>query len=217
MPTPPPIELDPPGPPRSSVIWLHGLGADGNDFLPIVSALRLPDELMVRFVFPNAPAMPVTVNGGYLMPAWYDIHGGAIDAQADLGGMVRSADYLQTLVETEQTRGVPAERIVLAGFSQGGVIALAAALRSSEPLAGVMALSTYLPEALMPQQMVARSIFQAHGLVDNVVPLQLGLAARDLLVDRGHRVEWHQYEMDHSVCPEEVTDIRAWLLDRLGA
>ncbi len=210
----PPIELDPRGEVRHSVIWLHGLGADGRDFLSIVPSLRLPEELGVRFVFPNAPAIPVTVNGGYVMPAWYDIYGSDIGAVIDVEGILRSAEYLQGLVAEEAARGVPPERVVLAGFSQGGLVALAAALHSSEPLAGVMALSTYLPQQVMPDQALPRQILQAHGRMDTVVPYEAGVAARERLLAQGHEVEWHEYDMAHSVCAEEVADIREWLLRR---
>jgi len=215
MNAPPPIELNPRGAVRHTVIWLHGLGADGRDFLSIVPGLRLPEELGVRFVFPNAPAMPVTVNGGYVMPAWYDIYGSDIDAVIDVEGIMRSAEYLQGLVEEERERCVAAEHVLLAGFSQGGVVALAAALHMDSPLAGVMALSTYLPEQVMPEQSLPRQIFQAHGRMDKVVPCAVGLAARERLLAQGHQVEWHEYDMAHSVCAEEVADIREWLLKRL--
>ena len=216
MQAPPPIELNPEGEIRHAVIWLHGLGADGRDFQPIVPSLRLPPELGVRFVFPNAPARPVTVNGGYVMPAWYDIHGSEIDAVVDVEGIMRSVEYLQELVQGEVARGVPSGRIVLAGFSQGGLVALATALHSTGELAGVMALSTYLPEEVMPEQAVPRRIFQAHGRLDTVVPLAVGIAARDRLRAQGHEVEWHEYDMAHSVCAEEVEEIRDWLLARFA-
>ena len=216
MQAPPPLELNPEGEIRHVVIWLHGLGADGRDFQPIVASLRLPAELGVRFVFPNAPARPVTVNGGHVMPAWYDIHGLEIDAVVDVEGILRSVDYLEKLVRSEETRGIPMEKIVLAGFSQGGLIALATALHCSGPLAGVMALSTYLPRQVMPEQPLARHIFQAHGRLDSVVPYQVGLAARERLLSQGHEVEWREYDMAHSVCAEEVEDIRDWLLARFS-
>jgi phospholipase/carboxylesterase len=170
----------------------------------------------VRFVFPNAPAMPVTMNGGYVMPAWYDIHGSDIDAVIDVAGIMRSAEYLRGLVEEEMAGGVSPENIVLAGFSQGGVVALAAALHMDSPLAGVMALSTYLPEQVMPEQSLPRRVFQAHGRMDEVVPPAVGLAARERLLAQGHHVRWHEYDMAHSVCTEEVADIREWLLERLA-
>jgi phospholipase/carboxylesterase len=215
MNAPPPIELNPEGTVRHTIIWLHGLGADGRDFLSIVPGLRLPEALGVRFVFPNAPAMPVTVNGGYVMPAWYDIYGSDIDAVIDVAGIMRSAEYLQGLVEAEVAGGVSPENVVLAGFSQGGVVALAAALHLDGPLAGVMALSAYLPEQVMPEQSLPRQIFQAHGRMDEVVPYAVGLAARERLLAQGHQVRWHEYDMAHSVCAEEVADIREWLLERL--
>ncbi|WP_456444248.1 alpha/beta hydrolase [Thiolapillus sp.] len=212
---PPCVEIDPPGPARCSVIWLHGLGADGNDFLPLLPQLRIPGELGLRFVFPNAPRQPVTVNNGYVMPAWYDIHGMDLLARIDVDGILRSTDYLLKLVDEETDRGIPPENILLAGFSQGGVIALAAALRSDQPLAGVMALSTYLPRALPLDSTVPRHIFQAHGRMDDVVPWQAARDARERLKDMGHQVEWHEYDMAHSLCAEEVTDMRAWMMGRL--
>ncbi|HHH13371.1 MAG TPA: alpha/beta fold hydrolase [Thiolapillus brandeum] len=213
----PPLVVDPPGEVRHSIVWLHGLGADGSDFLPVADALRLPPELGVRFVLPHAPRMPVTVNGGLVMPAWYDIHSQEPGAPVDLEGIRRSAVYVQSLVRQEHERGVEPGRVVLAGFSQGGLVVLAAALDSPDPLAGVMALSTYLPQAVMPEEALPRSIFQAHGRLDDVVPFDSGLAACERLRAQGHEVEWHEYDMAHSVCAEEVADIREWLLRRWGS
>ncbi len=197
------------------MIWLHGLGADGNDFLPIIPELRLPEDKPLRFVFPNAPSIPVSVNNGYVMPAWYDIYGMDLLARIDVQGIERSADYLLTLVEAEINKGVRAENILLAGFSQGGVIALSAALRTDLPLAGVMALSTYLPRALVLENPTPRSIFQAHGRMDNVVPPQAARDACQRLKEMGHEVEWHEYEMAHSLCAAEVRDMREWMLRQL--
>ena len=206
------ITREPDGAARSAIIWLHGLGADGTDFLPVAEALRLPPELGVRFLFPNAPRMPVTLNGGLVMPAWYDIHSLEPGAPVDLEGILRSARQIQSLAEAQRRQGIAAERIVLAGFSQGGLVALAAALHDDRPLAGVMALSTYLPQPVLPENPLPRRIFQAHGRQDPVVPFSAGEAARERLLAQGHEVEWHEYDMDHSVCPEEVADIRSWLL-----
>ena len=213
---PPCVEIDPEGPVRHSVIWLHGLGADGNDFLPLLPELRIPADRGVRFVFPNAPRMPVTVNNGYVMPAWYDIYGMDLLAKIDVDGILASAGYLLKLVDEERARGVPPENILLAGFSQGGVIALTAALRSDLPLAGVMALSTYLPKAVPLDSRVPRHIFQAHGRMDDVVPWQAARDARERLKAMGHQVEWHEYDMAHSLCAEEVTDMRGWMMGRLS-
>ncbi len=212
---PPCVEIDPEGPARHSVIWLHGLGADGNDFLPLLPELRIPAGKGVRFVFPNAPRMPVTVNNGYVMPAWYDIYGMDLLAKIDVDGILASADYLLKLVDEEISKGIAPENILLAGFSQGGVIALAAALRSDLPLAGVMALSTYLPKAVPLGSQVPRHIFQAHGRMDDVVPWQAARDARERLEAMGHQVEWHEYDMAHSLCAEEVADMREWMMARL--
>jgi len=208
----PSIKINPEGRADYSVIWLHGLGADGNDFVPIIPELRLPEEKSVRFVFPNAPAVPVTVNNGYAMPAWYDIYGMDLLAKIDVEGILRSSDYLLQLVDEELARGIAPEHIVLAGFSQGGVIALAAALRTDLPLAGVMALSTYLPRTVPVESPVPRRIFQAHGRMDDVVPWQAAKDACRRLKDLGHDVNWQEYDMAHAVCTEEIGDISEWLL-----
>lgn len=206
--------------PDGSVIWLHGLGADGHDFEPVVPELGLGDRL--RFVFPHAPVQPVTINGGMSMRAWYDIvsldRGGPVDEV----GIRASALALDALIAREHARGVPWERIVVAGFSQGGAIALHAGLRYAEPLAGIMALSTYLPlpdslAAEMAADATERPIFVAHGSFDPVVPCAAGEHARDTLQAQDFAVEWHDYSMAHAVCPEEIADIREWLLRVLPA
>ncbi|WP_419592779.1 alpha/beta hydrolase [Thiolapillus sp.] len=212
---PPCLEINPDGPANGTVIWLHGLGADGNDFVPIIPELRLPADRQLRFVFPNAPAIPVTVNSGYVMPAWYDIYGMDLLSKIDVDGILRSTDYLLKLVEKEIERGVAPENILLAGFSQGGVIALVAALRTDLPLAGIMALSTYLPRTVPVESPVPRRIFQAHGRMDDVVPWQAAADARRRLEGMGHEVSWHEYDMAHAVCAEEIADIREWLLGNL--
>jgi len=206
--------------PRHSVIWLHGLGADGNDFAPIVPELVDPDWPPLRFVFPHAPVQPVSVNGGVPMRAWYDIVGFDARAPQDAAGIRRSIEAVEVLIAREQTRGVPSERIVLAGFSQGGAIALAAGLRHAQPLAGVVALSAYLPIAatLAPERSTANArvpIFWGHGSVDPVVVLQRGLDSRRLLEELGYAIDWHTYPMPHSVCAEEIVDLRAWMGARL--
>lgn len=212
MTQPDPIEINPEAVHRYSIIWLHGLGADGNDFLPIVNELALPAALGLRFVFPNAPVMPVSINGGYAMPAWYDIRHPDLMQDTDETGIEGSCDYLRGLMQAEQALGIPAERIILAGFSQGGVIALRAALAADQPPLAVLALSTYLPPstAEMPGSL---NIFQAHGSHDDIVPLAAASATRDRLLAQGHRVSWHEYPMPHSVCMDEIGDIRQWLLD----
>jgi phospholipase/carboxylesterase len=202
--------------PRASVIWLHGLGADGSDFVPIVPELRLPPQLAIRFVFPHAPIRPVTINNGMRMRAWYDIAATDLTNRADLAGVRQSAGQLEALIERERNRGVAADKIVLAGFSQGGAIALYAGVRHRERLAGIMALSTYLiaPDTLAADASPANAnvpIFMAHGTADPVVRFAWGEASRRLLEASGYPVEWHSYPMEHSVCIEEVWAIGAWL------
>ena len=209
------------GAPQGSVIWLHGLGADGHDFEPIVAELRLPAELGLRFVFPHAPVRPVTINGGMSMRAWYDILTLERDGLSDAAGIRASAAILDRLIAREVQRGIAADKIIVAGFSQGGAIALHAGLRSKQKLAGVMALSTYLPlSETFQHEVVAAAdsghtdvpIFMAHGSLDPVLPMALGRDSADLLIANGFQVEWHDYSMAHSVCMEEVNDIRQWLL-----
>ena len=208
------IEITTGDEPTLSVLWLHGLGADGHDFEPIVPELSL--RIPVRFVFPHAPVRPVTINGGMAMRAWYDILGFDRHAREDAAGIRASAAAVTGLIDRELERGMPSERIVLAGFSQGGAIALHTALREPRPLAGVLALSTYLPLAasLNAERSSANAglpIFMAHGTADNVLPLSLAETSRDALRALGYSVEWHAYPMAHSVCMEEVRAIAAWL------
>ena len=215
------VVLDPPSPPDAAVIWLHGLGADGFDFVPIVEELRLPPTMAVRFVFPHARPRPVTINGGFVMRAWYDITSLGADRTEDGAGIRESADVVRGYIEQENARRIGSERIVIAGFSQGGAIALQAALRHPQRLAGVMALSTYLPlrETLETQAAPANRdvpILMCHGTRDPVVPAVLGTSSRDLLQSLGYQVEWHSYPMEHSVCMEEVLDISKWLQARLA-
>ncbi|NIV17620.1 MAG: alpha/beta fold hydrolase [Woeseiaceae bacterium] len=207
--------------PVGSVIWLHGLGADGHDFEPIVPELRLPPKLPLRFVFPHAPVRPVTINGGMAMRAWYDIYSLDRDGPLDEAGIRDSAGILSGLIEREKERGIPAGRIIAAGFSQGGAIAIHTALRYPERLAGLMALSTYLP---LPEYFDAEvladpncgykdlPIFMGHGSFDPMLPMQMGLDSRALLESAGFLVEWHDYPMAHAVCAEEIDHIRGWLL-----
>jgi len=199
--------------PQGSVIWLHGLGADGHDFEPIVPELRLPEEFGVRFIFPHAPMRPVTINGGMKMRAWFDILSLDRDGLADEAGVRASTGILEDLIRREQDRGIDASKIVVAGFSQGGAIAIHAALRSKQKLAGLMALSTYLPLASeLGDEVVKLPIFMAHGTFDPVLPMALGRESADLLLAKGLDVEWHDYPMAHAVCAEEIEDIRRWLL-----
>jgi phospholipase/carboxylesterase len=208
------IEIETAPSPVASVIWLHGLGADGNDFAPIVPEIDL-GGIAVRYVFPNAPAIPVTVNNGYVMPAWYDISDAAIRRE-DEAGVRKSQAAIEALIAREKTRGVPAMHIVLAGFSQGGAIALHTGLRHAERIAGIMALSTYVPVA---DKLAAEAsamnrdvpVFMAHGRDDPVIPLGRAMQSRVLLEQQGYALEWHEYRMPHSVCPEEIRDIATWL------
>ncbi len=205
--------------PQHCIIWLHGLGADGGDFVPVVDELKLP--VAVRYIFPDAPQRPVTINGGMVMRAWYDIAGPSIAAQQDAAGIRTSQLLIEELIAREVARGILPGHIFLAGFSQGGAIALHTALRQATPLGGVLALSTYLPlaeSAASEIQAVTRSmpIFMAHGRADPVIPRALGVASRDALLKLGYAVEWHEYAMQHSVCGEELSDIGAWLAKRTG-
>lgn len=209
-----PVEICISPSPSASVIWLHGLGADGNDFVPIIEMLDLPH---VRFVLPHAPYRPVTINNGYVMRAWYDIVGLTTDSAQDETGIRASQAYIEQLIAAEQQRGMPPARIALAGFSQGGAIVLHTALRHHAPLAGVLALSTYLPlRALLPAEKSKGSlltpIYMAHGSHDEIIHLQTGLASARLLQAKGYTLDWCEYPMAHSVCAEEIADIRAFLL-----
>ncbi len=210
------IEVETGKQPTGSIIWMHGLGADGHDFEPIVPELARPNERALRFIFPNAPVRPVTINGGYAMRAWYDIVGIDRHSAQDETGIRASDALVRALIERENGRGVPTERIVLAGFSQGGAMALMTGTRYPEKLAGVMALSCYMLlatkfEAERSAANRTTPIFIAHGTQDPVVPLQLGEDTRQVLEKSGYAIEWHTYPMPHSVCPEEVADIAAWL------
>ena len=214
------VELEPKEPARASVIWLHGLGADGHDFEPVVPMLGLAEDAAVRFVFPHAPSMPVTVNGGMVMPAWYDIQGLDFDRRADVEGVERSAEQLRALVARENQRGIPPQRTFLAGFSQGGAIAMHVALRFPERLAGLIALSTYLAVPVEAQELggcaTELPVFMGHGSLDPMVALPMGTAARDRLQALGLTVAWHEYPMAHQVCAEEIEALGAWLSERLG-
>ena len=197
-----------------SVIWLHGLGADGHDFEPIVPELTLSADLRLRFVFPHAPVRPVTVNGGMSMRAWYDILSLDGEGRADADGIRESSEMLEGLIDREIERGVDAGRIVVAGFSQGGAVAIQTMLRTPHRIGGMMALSTYLA---LPDELEHASvrkdlpIFMAHGSFDNVLPMQWGRDSADKLIAAGYAVDWHEYPMAHAGCPEEISAISAWL------
>jgi phospholipase/carboxylesterase len=213
----PPIEIETGRQPTATVIWLHGLGADGRDFEPIVPELRLPSAVPIRFIFPHAPHRPVTINGGSVMRAWYDIRTAEFVQREDEAGIRESEQTVRDLIAQEHKRGIPSQRVVLAGFSQGGAIALHTGVRYPERLAGIMALSTYLPladsfttEAHAANQTVP--IFMAHGTEDPIIPIERGRQSADLLKRAGADVMWRTYDMAHSVCIEEIGDIAAWLI-----
>jgi phospholipase/carboxylesterase len=208
------------GDPQASVIWLHGLGADGHDFEPIVPELGLSPDDGIRFVFPHAPVRPVTINGGMTMRAWYDIRTFDRDGPQDEAGIRESALLLERLIERERQRGTDYQRIVVAGFSQGGAIALHTVLRFPQRLAGLMALSTWLPLAQSFREEVTENvdaalrklpIFMAHGSFDPVLPIEFGKTTRAALQSAGFNVEWHEYPMGHAVCAEEISAVRRWL------
>jgi len=215
------VVVEPEGSARAAVIWLHGLGADGYDFLPIVPELRLPPALAARFVFPHAESRPVTINGGLRMRAWYDILGFDRTDLQDEAGIRASAARVDAIIEAQVQAGVSRARIVLAGFSQGGAIVLHAGLRQQAALAGVMALSTYLPlEATAAQESTAAGraipVMMCHGRQDPVLVFDRGVRSRDTLRALGVPVEWHEYDMAHQVCPKEISEIARWLAARLA-
>ena len=216
------VVLAPATPATASVIWLHGLGADGHDFVPIVPELKLPANPGIRFVFPHAPVRAVTLNMGMRMRAWYDIKTLTAEGRADEPGLRESLARLDALIAAERALGIESRRIVIAGFSQGGAVALHGALRHPEPLGGILALSCYLPlQAVLANELAEvnrqTSILMCHGQFDPVLPLALGLAACNWLRAAGYRVEWKEYPMQHQVCLPEIQDVAAWLRARLPA
>lgn len=207
--------------PQWSVLWLHGLGADGNDFAPIVPELVRPEWPALRFVFPHAPVRAVTLNAGVRMRAWYDIRDLDLAQRADESGVNESIAQVEALVAREAARGVPAHRLILAGFSQGGAITLAAGLLRATPFAGLVALSTYLPMHDRAAQRLANGanaqpVFMGHGTLDPVVPYAAGEASAQVLRSLGFRIDWHRYAMPHSVCLEEIRDLGDWLSQRFA-
>jgi len=210
------IEIETAPNPTVAIIWLHGLGADGNDFVPLVNELDLVGLPGIRFVFPHAKTMPVTINGGYVMRAWYDITGAELTRREDEGGLRASQRDVEALIAREKARGIPASRIILAGFSQGCAMTLQTGMRHPEKLAGMLCLSGYLPLATSvaserTEASLATPIFMAHGTHDNVVPFARARESKDVLVSLGYAVEWHEYTMQHSLCLEEVQDISKWI------
>ncbi len=200
-----------------AIIWLHGLGANGHDFEPIVPELKLPATAKIRFVFPHAPSQAVTINSGIVMPAWFDIASPQLDHIEDEAGIRRSQQSLERLIERETGRGVPVEHIILAGFSQGGAIALHTGLRYPQPLAGILGLSTYLPLVQTVRAEASEAnrhipILLAHGSHDPIIPLRLAEDSRHYLEQFGYQPEWKTYYMEHSVCPDEIKDISRWLV-----
>lgn len=217
----PAVEIETGGSPAHAVVWLHGLGADGHDFVPIVNELTLPSDASIRFIFPHAPERPVTINNGYVMRAWYDIYRADFNDPEDQSGIRYSQAALDALIEREMQRGIPSGHIFLAGFSQGGAMALQTGLRQNNPLAGIIALSCYLPlaETLAVEVCGANAttpVFMAHGIYDPVIPLSHAAASRDKLLATGYPLEWHEYPMAHSVCETEIADISRWLRHIIG-
>jgi len=210
------IEIQPSQPPIGSVIWLHGLGADGHDFANLLPELQLPDHLALRFIFPHAPIRPITINNGHSLRAWYDIVSYELDQRADKTGLFTSISQVNALIEKEEALGIPTEKILLAGFSQGAVVALTTGLQYPKRLAGILALSGYFPHA---QEILAKAstanqsipIFIAHGTEDPIVRFTLGQSMYALLQEHHYSVTWHSYRMPHSVCDKEVRDISNWL------
>ncbi|HBV21445.1 MAG TPA: carboxylesterase [Nitrosomonas sp.] len=210
------IEIETNPDPVFTVLWMHGLGADGNDFVPIINELKFAAKKRIRFVFPHAPTRPVTINNGYVMRAWYDITGARINSSEDETGIRDSQKAVDALIEKEMRRGIASENIVLAGFSQGGAIALQTGLRQKNKLAGIMALSCYLPlaDTLSNEAHPANAavpIFMAHGIDDAVVPISIAMASKERLQQANYKPEWHEYRMEHSVCIQEINDIDDWL------
>jgi len=208
------IDIEPKAPATATVILLHGLGANGNDFVPMVAELRLPAGLPVRFIFPNAPSIPVTINGGYVMPAWYDITEINIDRKIDATQLIASAEQVRLLIDREIDRGIPSDRIVIAGFSQGGAVAYQAALTYMQPLAGLLCMSTYFAtrQTITPNSANRTlPIFICHGTADPMVPERMGQGALQDLTARGYPVEYKAYPMGHEVCAAQIADISRWL------
>jgi phospholipase/carboxylesterase len=210
------IEINPTARAIGSVILLHGLGADGNDFVSLVRELKLPSTLPIRFVFPSAPLKPITINNGYMMPAWYDITSMSINQRSDLNGMQESIKQLENLIAHENGLGIPSNKIILAGFSQGAVIAMMTGLNFTEKLAGILSLSGYLPLTEIKLDTFNKKnqdtpLFLAHGTQDTLIPYAVGQLAFDMLKKHHYNAEWHGYAMAHSVCEKEIVEVATWL------
>ena len=213
------LELNTGTDPKGTIIWMHGLGADCWDFVSIVKELGLPADLPLRFIFPQAPSRPITINNGQVMPGWYDISMAELQRKPDEAGVRQSQASIDALIEREIGRGGAADKIILAGFSQGGAIALQTGLRYREALGGIMALSTYLTleDSLAAEATAANAnipIFMAHGTEDQLIPLSLAQSSRAKMATRDYKIEWHEYPMPHSVCIEEIEDIGVWIQAR---
>jgi phospholipase/carboxylesterase len=217
----PSVQIQPKGEHKATIIWLHGLGDSGNGFAPIAPELKLPDELGVKFIFPHAPIRPVTINNGMEMRAWYDIKSMDMESRADLSGVIDSSQRIEQLIRAEIASGIDSSKIMLIGFSQGGVIALHLGARFTQPLAGIVALSTYMcaPQTLSTEKSAENqntAVFFAHGQQDEVVPLFLGNAAFQTMRENGYNVEWKEYMMQHNVCLPEIVDISAFIQAKLA-
>lgn len=213
------LELNTGADPKGTIIWMHGLGADCWDFVSIVKELGLPADLPMRFIFPQAPSRPITINNGQIMPGWYDISMAQLQRKPDEAGVRQSQAAIEELIAREIGRGIAADKIILAGFSQGGAIALQTGLRYREALGGIMALSTYLTldDSLAAEATIANAnipIFMAHGTEDQLIPLALAQSSRAKMAARGYKIEWHEYPMPHSVCMEEIEEIGVWIQAR---
>ena len=214
------VIIEPHGRHRTSIIWLHGLGADGHDFEPIVSELRLPSKLGIRFIFPNAPIRKITINNNMKMRGWYDIKSSNLQDMEDVESIVKSSNLIHNYIDAEIKKGIESDKIIIAGFSQGGAIALHSGIRYPSKLAGILALSSYLP---LPENLEKKtsackemSIVMAHGNDDDIIPIEQGLSSYQTLIENGYKVEWYEYEMQHSICSEEISMIKKWIENKLS-
>ena len=214
------VIIEPHGRHRASIIWLHGLGADGHDFEPIVSELRLPSKLGIRFIFPNAPIRKITINNNMKMRGWYDIKSSNLQDMEDVESIVKSSNLIHNYIDAEIKKGIESDKIIIAGFSQGGAIALHSGIRYPSKLAGILALSSYLP---LPENLEKETseckempIIMAHGKDDNIIPIEQGRSSYRTLIENGYKVEWSEYTMQHSICSDEILMIKKWIENRLS-